>query len=566
MKKIIIRRAAALCAAVIILASGCGSESGPAAVPDESTAVAIEKIQIEIEYDGDEALGDAIRKAADGFNESQEIYVASVGSTGVNLQELAGDPQSAESLMDEAGLTESTEDEQDEASVIEGQSVENGGIEGAEGQSEEAGEAESAESLTDEVGGTENAEDLSGDSGQHVKSLTASVVFTDDNMAAAYASDYRRLDLRTCQGIESGKNSLYSIIDSLPEHMYETVCDEERGIFYLPVSVTAPVLYYNKTVYDGLGLSLPQTFSQLRDNSLSIYAKYRTPGYLPYDLEGDVVAMMREQEALAAQFESGSESGAEAGDAEMQADDVGAQTGDVGTQTGSSGAQAGNAGAQTGDVSAQTSGVDPQVGNTGTQTASGSTDNSDIQQTMTDDEVLQFFAGNCEAGYFRMVQHEASPALDFATGAVAAFAGTPEDYEMATAGVTFDVGTIPWIMDCEDAIYWVDTSGMIFFDQGDERNAGAAAFAEYLLRDDVCSEFLESVGGLSPYRTVYESQAYRKNRRGFDEITMAAADEIQRADFVLMSDAKRRELDELLLYIIDKRVMAEDAVRIFAGS
>ena len=108
MKKIIIRRAAALCASVIILASGCGNESGPAAVPDESTAVAIEKIQIEIEYEGDEVLGDAIRKAADGFNESQEIYVASVGSTGVNLQELAGDPQSAESLMDEAGLTEST--------------------------------------------------------------------------------------------------------------------------------------------------------------------------------------------------------------------------------------------------------------------------------------------------------------------------------------------------------------------------------------------------------------------------------------------------------------------------
>lgn len=552
MKKIIIRQAAALCASVIILASGCGNESGPAAVPDESTAEAIEKIQIEIEYDGDEVLGDAIRKAADGFNESQEIYVASVGSTGVNLQELAGDSQSAESLMDEAGLTESTEDEQDEASEIEGQSVENGGIEGAEDQSEEAGEAESAESLTDEVGGTENAEDLSGDSGQRVKSLTASVVFTDDNMAAAYASDYRRLDLRTCQGIESGKNSLYSIIDSLPERMYETACDEERGIFYLPVSVTAPVLYYNKTVYDGLGLSLPQTFSQLRDNSLNIYAKYRTPGYLPYDLEGDVVAMMREQDALAAQSESGSESGAEAGD-------VDTQIGDVGAQTGNSGDQAGNTGVQTGDASTQ-------AGNTSTQTASGSTDNSDIQQTMTDAEVLQFFAGNCEAGYFRMVQHEASPALDFATGAVAAFAGTPKDYEMATSGVTFDVGTIPWIMDREDAVYWVDTSGMLFFDQGDERNAGAAAFAEYLLRDDVCSEFLESVSGLSPYRTVYESQAYRKNRRGFDEITMAASDEISRADFVLMSDPKRRELDELLLYIIDKRVTAEDAVRIFVGS
>ena len=570
------RRAAALCAAVIILASGCGSGSEPAAVQDESTVETIEKIQIEIEYDGDEVLGDAIRKAADGFNDSQDIYEASVGSAGTNLQELAGEPQSAESLTDEANETENNESLPDEASEIEsaeGQQDEASGAVSNEGQKDEASEPENTESQQDEADEIESAEALPGDSGQRVGSLTASVVFTDDNIAAAYASDYRRLDLRTCKSSGSGKASLSTIIDSLPEHMYETVCDEERGIFYLPVSVTAPVLYYNKTVYDGLGLSLPQTFSQLRDNSLNIYAKYRTPGYLPYDLEGDVIAMMREQEVLAAQSESGSESGVEAGDAGVQADNAGAQSGDAGAQSGDAGAQSGDAGAQTGNSGAQagntgvqTGNASTQAGNASTQTASGSDDNSDFQQTMTDAEVLQFFAGNYEAGYFRMVQHEAYPALDFATGAVAAFAGNPEDYEMATTGVTFDVGAIPWIMDREDAIYWVDTSGMLFFDQGDERNAGAAAFAEYLLRDDVCSEFLESVGGLSPYRTVYESQAYRKNRRGFDEITMAASDEIQRADFVLMSDAKRRELDELLLYIIDKRVTAEDAVRIFAGS
>ena len=595
MKKKIIRRVAALCAAVIILASGCGSGSGPAAVQDESIVETIEKIQIEIEYDGDEVLGDAIRKAADGFNDSQDIYEVTVGSAGTDLQELAGEPQSAESLTDEVDRTESAEGQQDEASgteSIEGQQDEASGTESIEDQQDEASGTESIEDQQDEASGTEsiegqqdeasgamntegqldeadeteNAKGLPGDSGQRVGSLTASVVFTDDNMAAAYASDYRRLDLRTCQGIESGKNSLYTIIDSLPEHMYETVCDEERGIFYLPVSVTAPVLYYNKTVYDGLGLSLPQTFSQLRDNSLNIYAKYRTPGYLPYDLEGDVVAMMREQEMFAAQAENADESSTENGDEGAQPGDAGTQTDDAGAQTGSSEAQSGNVGAQTGGVSALTSGVDSQTGNTGTQTASVSTDDSDLQPVMTDAEVFQFFAGNCEAGYFRMVQHEAYPALDFATGAVAAFAGTPGDYEMASTGVTFDVEAIPWIMDHEDAVYWVDTSGMIFFDQGEEKNAGVAAFAEYMLRDDVCSEFLESVGGLSPYRTVYESQAYRKNRRGFDEITMAASDEISRADFVLMSDAKRRELDELLLYIIDKRVTAEDAVRIFAGS
>ena len=512
MKKIIRKRALAFCAAVILLTSGCGRESGTTTVPDESTAEAIEKIQIEIEYDGDEVLGEAIRKVAEGFNSSQDIYMASVGSAGINLQDFAG--------------RESTEDQQDEASG-----------------------AASTESLTDEASG---AESLADDGAQTTGTITASVVFTDDNMAAAFASDGRRLDLRTCPSGESGKNSLYTVIDSLPEHMYKTVCDEEQGIFYLPVSVIAPVLYYNKTVYDGLGLSLPQSFSQLRDNSLNIYAKYRTPGYLPYDLEGDVIAMMREQAALASQSESGSESDVEVGAA-------GAQSSDAGAQAGDENAGADNAGAQAGDASTQT-------GNAGTQSVSGSTDKSELQPALTDAEVLQFFAGNCEAGYFRMIQHEAYPALDFATGAVAAFAGTPDDYEMATAGVTFDVGTIPWIMDHEDAVYWVDTSGMLFFEQGNERNAGAAAFAEYMLSGDVCSEFLESVGGLSPYRTVYESQAYRKNRRGFNEIMMAASEEIPRADFVLMSDAKRRELDELLLYIIDKRVTAEDAEIIFSGS
>lgn len=195
MKKIIIRRVAAFCAAVMFLASGCSSGNEHASVSDESITKTTEKIQIEIEYDGDEVLGDAIRKIADGFNSSQDIYEAVVGSAGTNLQELAGEPQSAENLPDEAS------------------------------------EIESAEGRQDELGGTESVENLQGDSGQRDESLTASVVFTDDDTAAAYSADYRRLDLRTCKGIESGKNSLYTIIASLPEHMYETVCDEEHGIF-----------------------------------------------------------------------------------------------------------------------------------------------------------------------------------------------------------------------------------------------------------------------------------------------------------------------------------------------
>lgn len=368
--------------------------------------------------------------------------------------------------------------------------------------------------------------------------ITSSIFFTSDDSAAAYAQDARRMDLMSYLGSESGKDSLYSIINSLPANMYETVCDEERGVFYLPVSVTPPIFFYNKTVYDGMGLSLPQSYSQLRENCLSIYSRYRTPGYLPYDLEGDIIAMMREQEDIIRSLTSDDSSSETAATEEGQ------------TTTGSSSATS-----VAGQVSTE---ADQNL----TGSASTTAEADQVTPALTKGEVLQFFAGSCEAGYFRMVKHESYAARDFSTGAVASFVGTPADREMAATDVTFEVGMFPWTMDREDAVYWVDTNGMLFLDQGDEKNAGAAAFAAYLLRSDVCSEYLESVGGISPYASVYESQDYRKNRRGFDELTKAAEEKMPQADFVLLSNDKRRELDELLLYILDKKVTAEDAVKI----
>ena len=403
--------------------------------------------------------------------------------------------------------------------------------------------------------------------------ITSSIFFTSDDSAAAYAQDARRMDLMSYLGSESGKDSLYSIINSLPANMYETVCDEERGVFYLPVSVTPPIFFYNKTVYDGMGLSLPQSYSQLRENCLSIYARYRTPGYLPYDLEGDIIAMMREQEDIIrsiAVSQSGAEtSTAEAGQTTAGSVSTTAEAGQIATGSVSTAPEAGQTTASaaqgtTGAGTTTTGQTATGQTTTGTEDATSGVDTAAtvVTPAMTKGEVLQFFAGSCEAGYFRMVKHESYAARDFATGAVASFVGTPADREMATTGVTFEVGMLPWTMDRENAVYWVDTSGMLFLDQGDEKNAGAAAFAAYLLRRDVCSEYLESVGGISPYASVYESQDYRKNRRGFDELTKAAEEKMPQADFVQLSNDKRRELDELLLYILDKKVTAEDAVKI----
>ncbi len=473
--KKITSRMAAICLTTVLFLVGCGSEPGVTAVSDESSIALSEKIQIEIGFDGDESLGEELRKIADGFNASQEKY----------------------------------------------------------------------EAVIDEQAGGWN-EDGEG--------VTASVVFTNDNVAAAYAEDARRLDLRRYMSSEDDAHSLYNTIESLPESMHNTVCDDERGVFYLPVSVTAPVLYYNKTIYDSLSLELPKNFEQLRENCLTVYAKHRIPGYLAYDLEGDIMAMIREQETPAG---SGVESAGEG---------AAGTAGAVEGTAGSAGAVEGAAGTA-GTVEGASGSAGTVEGTTGTAGAvEGAAGTAEVAaDAMTRDQILQFFAGNFEAGYFRMVHHETYAAMDFATGAVAAYAGTPADHEMATEGVTFDVGAIPWVMDREDAVYWVDTDGMLFIDQGEEKNAGAAEYAEYLLSGEVCSELLEVTGGISPYGSVYNSQAYRKNRRGFDEITKAVSEEIPKADFILISEAERRAADELLLYLMDKRVTAEDAARIMFG-
>lgn len=499
MRKRIKQATTALCMSIILLATACGSEQTE--VQDESVVETIDKgkIEIEIAHDGRAELDDTLQKIANGFNSSQDFYEVSVRTS--DLLETV-----------EKSANSDNSQEQYDASIQE-----------------------------------------------LAAPITSSIFFTSDDSAASYAQDARRMDLMSYLGSESGKDSLYSIINSLPANMYETVCDEDSGVFYLPVSVTPPIFFYNKTVYDGMGLSLPQSYSQLRENCLSIYARYRTPGYLPYDLEGDIIAMMREQEDIIHSI-AVNQSGAETSTEEAGQTTAGStSTTAEANQTTASTAQ-GTTGAGTTTTGQTATGQTT----TGTEDATSGADTAATAVTpaMTKGEVLQFFAGSCEAGYFRMVKHESYAARDFSTGAVASFVGTPADREMATTDVTFEVGMLPWTMDREDAVYWVDTSGMLFLDQGDEKNAGAAAFAAYLLRSDVCSEYLESVGGISPYASVYESQDYRKNRRGFDELTKAAEEKMPQADFVLLSNDKRRELDELLLYILDKKVTAEDAVKI----
>ena len=50
-------------------------------------------------------------------------------------------------------------------------------------------------------------------------------------------------------------------------------------IHYLPAVTTGPILFYNKTLYDELGLTVPATWEQLTANSKAIYEAKGLPGF-----------------------------------------------------------------------------------------------------------------------------------------------------------------------------------------------------------------------------------------------------------------------------------------------
>ena len=73
---------------------------------------------------------------------------------------------------------------------------------------------------------------------------------------------------------------MQNIIDSLPEAMKTDVLGfEDGGIYYLPGCTTGPVLFYNKTIFDELGLNPPTNWDELVAVSKTIKEKKGIPGF-----------------------------------------------------------------------------------------------------------------------------------------------------------------------------------------------------------------------------------------------------------------------------------------------
>ncbi len=109
-----------------------------------------------------------------------------------------------------------------------------------------------------------------------------SIIFNYGSTAVDYANEGLALDIKPFieADAKAGDKSLQKIIDSLPEATKTEVYGfADGGIYYLPGATTGPVFFYNKTIYDSLGLSAPKTWEELARNSKTVYEKKGIPGF-----------------------------------------------------------------------------------------------------------------------------------------------------------------------------------------------------------------------------------------------------------------------------------------------
>ena len=104
---------------------------------------------------------------------------------------------------------------------------------------------------------------------------------------ASTAVDYIQADLAVDitdyikADVKKGDTSMQDVIDSLPEAMKTDVVGfADGGIYYLPGCTTGPVFFYNKTIFDELGLNPPTSWAELESVSKTIKEKKGIPGFL----------------------------------------------------------------------------------------------------------------------------------------------------------------------------------------------------------------------------------------------------------------------------------------------
>lgn len=109
-----------------------------------------------------------------------------------------------------------------------------------------------------------------------------SIIFNYGTTAVDYANEGLAINIQKYidQDKKKGDKLMQQIIDSLPEAMKTDVLGfEDGGIYYLPGCTTGPVYFYNKTIFDELGLNPPTNWKELERVAKTIYEKKGIPGF-----------------------------------------------------------------------------------------------------------------------------------------------------------------------------------------------------------------------------------------------------------------------------------------------
>ena len=122
-----------------------------------------------------------------------------------------------------------------------------------------------------------------------------SIIFNYGSTAVSYAKEGLAVDISKYikEDIKKGDSTMQDIIDSLPSSMQTDVKGfEDGGIYYLPGCTTGPVFFYNKTLFDELGLVPPKDWKELEQVCKTIYEKKGIAGYHADGLVDNIQTMI----------------------------------------------------------------------------------------------------------------------------------------------------------------------------------------------------------------------------------------------------------------------------------
>jgi len=105
-----------------------------------------------------------------------------------------------------------------------------------------------------------------------------SIIINFASTAAEYVKDGLVVDLAPY--VNDPEIGMADVFSSLPEAVQkETMNFADGGMHFLPAYTSGPILFYNKTMYEELGLKAPTTWDELAANAQTIYDKKGIAGF-----------------------------------------------------------------------------------------------------------------------------------------------------------------------------------------------------------------------------------------------------------------------------------------------